>query len=248
MLSLLAAAMLTIPDPAGDARGDGGYILPTRPALSQDALDIRSFSAQPQPQSSGLRVTVTFGQMGNPWNAPSGYSAGVTDIFVKTGFGGQTTLADTGLRVRGSGGWQYHLRVTGFTTTLEGLAEDGSGLRRLAAPQMRVSGTSVVIDAAIPPGSYAYWVTNSVYSPLSADGVLRPTRSGGPTALQAGRADSPVPVDVLAPPGDRGAYTDHTVAPLGETRGAATLILAGVGALGLLITLGATIAVWRRSR
>ena len=87
-----------------------------------------------------------------------------------------------------------------------------------------------------------------MYSPLSADGVLRPTTGGGASALQAGRADAPVPVDVLAPAGDRGAYTDFTVAPQGETRNTATLILAGLGLLGLLITLGATIAVWRRGR
>ena len=246
MLSLLTAALLTIPDPAGDARGDGGYVLPTRPALTQDALDLRSFSAQPQ--GSGMQFTVAFGQMGNPWNAPSGYSAGVTDIFVKTGFGGQMALADTGLRVRGAGGWQYHLRVTGFTSSLEGVAEDGSGLHPLAAPTVKVAGTSLVIDAAIPPGNYAYWVTNAVYTPLSSDGVLRPTQSAGATALQVGRADAPVPVDVLAPEGDTGAYTDHTVAPLGETRNTATLILAGVGLLGLLVALVATVAVWRRTR
>ncbi|WP_309570414.1 glucodextranase DOMON-like domain-containing protein [Deinococcus sp.] len=246
MLSLLTAALLTIPDPAGDARGDGGYLLPTRPAITQDAVDLRSFSAQPQ--GRGMQFTVTFGQMGNPWNAPGGYSAGVTDIFVKTGFGGQMALADTGLRVRGPGGWQYHLRVTGLGSTLEAVAEDGSGLHTLAAPTVRVSGTSVVIDAAIPTGDYAYWVTNAVYTPLSPDGVLRPTQAAGSTVLQAGRADSPVPVDVLAPAGDNGAYTDHTVAPLGETRNTATLILAGMGLLGLLVTLGATIAVWRRDR
>ncbi|MFC3832275.1 MULTISPECIES: glucodextranase DOMON-like domain-containing protein [Deinococcus] len=246
MLSLLTAAMLTIPDPAGDARGDGGYVLPTRPAISQDTLDLRSFSAQPQGQ--GMRLTVAFGQLGNPWNAPGGYSAGVTDIFVRTGFGGQSVLGDTGLRVRGASGWQYHVRVTGFGTTLKTVTEDGRDVRALPAPTMRVSGASLVIDAAIPPGTYAYWVTNSVYSPLSADGVLRPTTGGGASALQAGRADAPVPVDVLAPAGDLGAYTDFTVAPQGETRNTATLILAGLGLLGLLITLGATIAVWRRGR
>ncbi|WP_243398335.1 glucodextranase DOMON-like domain-containing protein [Deinococcus koreensis] len=278
MLSLLTAALLTIPDPAGDARGDGGYLLPQRPALTQDALDLRSFSAQPQ--GSGMRFTVSFGQLGNPWNAPSGFSAGVTDIFIKTGLGGQTRLDDTGLRVRGPGGWQYHLRITGFGSTLTQVREfqgqtpsaqnqpaqtpaaqttsaqtpsdqttpaDAPGLRTLAEPDVRVEGTRLVIDAAVPPGTYAYWVTNSVYTPLSRDGLLRPTQTGGPTALKAGQADAPTPVDVLAAPGDTRAFTDRTLAAQGQTRDLSTLILAGTGLLGLLVTLGATLAVWRRT-
>lgn len=248
MLSLLTAALLTIPDPAGDARGDGGYILPTRPALTQDALDLRSFSAQPQ--GTGMRFTVGFGQLSNPWNAPSGFSAGVTDIFIKTGLGGQTSLAGTGLRVRGAGGWQYHLRITGFASTLTLAQDSGTGtsavLRALPAPRVQVQGTDLVIDATVPPGNYAYWVTSSVYTPLSADGLLRPRQSGGPTVLQAGQAGAPTPVDVLAGPGDTRAFSDRTLAPLGQTRDSATLVLAGVGLMGLLLTLLASLAVRRR--
>ncbi|MFC6660163.1 glucodextranase DOMON-like domain-containing protein [Deinococcus multiflagellatus] len=84
MLALLAST-ITLSDPAGDARGDGGYVLPTRPAFTPDMLDLRAFSAQPQ--GEGMRFTVSFTAMGNPWNAPSGSSAGVTDIFVKGSLG-----------------------------------------------------------------------------------------------------------------------------------------------------------------
>lgn len=240
---LLTTTLLTVPDPAGDARGDGGYILPRQPAVTADALDLRSFSAAPQ--GEGMRFRVSFGQIGNPWNAPSGFSAGVTDIFIKTGPGGRPVLADTGLRAR-NGGWQYHLRVTGFGSTLQEATDQEGEVQPLAAPSVRIEGTELVIDAAVPAGSYAYWVTNSVYTPLSANGVLRPTGGTGPASLQTGRADAPTPVDVLAPDGDPRAFSDGTLAAVGETRDRASLILTGLGGLGLLLTVGATAALWRR--
>ncbi|WP_233218641.1 glucodextranase DOMON-like domain-containing protein [Deinococcus arcticus] len=242
MLALLAPTT-TLSDPAGDARGDGGYVLPTRPALSPDMLDLRAFSAQPQ--GEGMRFTVSFTALGNPWNLPSGYSAGVTDIFVKGPLGGQQVLADTGLRVRGQGGWAYHLRVTGNGATLV-RADSQGALTRLPAPGVQVSGTSLVIDAAVPPGTHGYWVTNSVFTPLSASGVLRPVTQSGPTLLQAGRAQAPTPVDVLAPAGDAQVYSALTLAPVGETRDWVSLTLIGLGVGGLLLTVLATVTVWRR--
>ncbi|WP_328774558.1 glucodextranase DOMON-like domain-containing protein [Deinococcus aquaedulcis] len=242
MLALLAST-ITLSDPAGDARGDGGYVLPTRPAITPDMLDLRAFSAQPQ--GEGMRLTVSFSAMGNPWNAPSGHSAGVTDIFVKGPLGGQQALADTGLRVRGQGGWAYHLRVSGGGASLV-RADSQGALTRLPTPQVQVSGTSLIIDAAVPPGTYGYWVTNSVYTPLSATGVLRPVTQTGPTLLQAGRADAPTPVDVLAPAGDTQVYSALTLAPVGETRDWVSLTLIALGVGGLLLTVVATVIVWRR--
>ncbi|WP_245872832.1 glucodextranase DOMON-like domain-containing protein [Deinococcus planocerae] len=243
-LLLLTAALVSFPDPAGDARGDGGYLLPTRPAVSEDALDLRGFRAEPQGQE--MRFTVELGRIENPWGAPSGFSAGVTDIFVKTGVGGVRTLDHLRLNVTGTGGWTYHVRVTGFGASLRRAPEDGGPPTTLTAPTVRVEGTGLVIDAAVPPGDYGYWVTSSVYSPLTPDGVLRPVTTPGPTALQAGRADAPVPVDVLLPSGDPAPFTQGTLAPVGTTRDPRTLLLLGLGGLGLLTVGIATVAVWRR--
>lgn len=243
VLTLLTAALLTFSDPAGDARGDGGYVLPARPALSADALDLRRFQAERQ--RAGMRFRVGLGRIENPWGAPGGFSANVTDIFVGGGLGGQRTL--DGLRLGAAGGgWQYHLRVTGFGGTLERVAESGGEPVRLPAPTVRVEGTDLVIDAAIPPAEYAYWVTSSVYSPLTPDGVLRPVTTPGPTTLQAGRADAPVPVDVLLPSGDGAIFTQGTLPPVGQTRDHRILVLVAVGGLGLLLVTLATVRVWRQ--
>lgn len=111
---------------------------------------------------------------------------------------------------------------------------------------MQVSGTSLTVQTALPDGRYGYWVTNSVYSPLTPDGLLRPTTTPNPTALQAGRADAPVPVDVLAAPGDTQAFTRGTLAPVGETRDLVGIGLLTLGGAGLLVTVIATVFVWRR--
>ncbi|WP_229784462.1 glucodextranase DOMON-like domain-containing protein [Deinococcus radiotolerans] len=241
MLALLAS-QTQLTDPSGDARGDGGYVLPTRPAFTPDMLDLRALDVRGTPQ--GMQFTVTYGQMGNPWNAPGGFSAGVTDIYVKGALGGQTKLGDSGLRTSG-GGWQYHLRVSPSGSTLTEVNTQGEE-RPLAAPTVTVSGTQLVVATALPDGPYGYWVMNSVYSPLTSDGVLRPTTSSGPTALQAGRADAPVPVDVMAASGDQQAYTRGTLAPVGETRDLLGLGLLTLGVVGALLTVIATVFVWRR--
>ena len=239
---LLSAAAFLFADPAGDAHGDGGYILPTRPAYSADALDLREFRAEPG--GNTMRFTVGFGGTGNPWNLPSGFSSGVTDIFIKGGLGGDNKLDDLGLRAQ-SGGWQYHLRVSGAGSTLERFEEGGDQATAMPAPEVRMEGTNLHIASEIPAGEYSYWVTSSVYSPLSADGVLRPSTQSTPTALQAGRPGSPAPVDVLASPTDRLAYSSGQLASVGQGRDQRPLWLTGLGAVGLLLTLLTTARLWR---
>ncbi|WP_245576216.1 glucodextranase DOMON-like domain-containing protein [Deinococcus murrayi] len=249
MLTLLTATLLTgtllsVTDPAGDARGDGGYVLPRRPPVPEAALDLRSFQAEAR--GSGMRLTVELGAVENPWQAPSGFSANVTDIFVGGGVGGERELADLRLSTAGGQGWTYHLRVTGFGSTLVQVAEAGAPPVTLTAPSVRVEGTRLVIDAAIAPGPYAYWVTSSVYSPLTPAGVLRPVTTPGPAVLQAGRAGAPAPVDVLAAAGDVTPFTRGTLAPVGRARDRRALTLTALGGLGLLAVVLATLRSRRR--
>ena len=50
----------------------------------------------------------------------------------------------------------------------------------------------------------------------------------------------------MAAPGDTQAYTRGTLAPVGETRDLVGIGLLALGGVGLLITVIATVAVWRR--
>ncbi|SMB91928.1 glucodextranase DOMON-like domain-containing protein [Deinococcus hopiensis] len=243
MLTLLTAALLTFADPAGDARGDGGYLLPTRPAVSAEALDLRAFRAEGQ--GAGSRFTVELGRVENPWGLPDGFSANVTDIFVGSALGGQRELDALNLQAT-TGGWTYHLRVTGGGSTLTYAPEGNGPEETLTTPVVRVQGNALVIDAAVPPRRWAYWVTSSVYSPLTPDGLLRPVAAPGDTHLQAARDDAPVPVDVLGAASDTSPFTRGILAPVGQTRDDRLLILAALGGLGLLLVVLATLRVWRR--
>jgi hypothetical protein len=247
VLSLLAAALLTIPDAAGDSRGDGSYTLPTRPPLSASALDLRELKVENE--GGKLRLTIGLGAVQNPWNAPLGYSAGVIDIFVKSRLGGASPLAKTGFVTPPQQGWQYHIHLSGFGSSLE-FVPDGKTVpqSRSANLNARLSGSAVVIDTPIPSGQYSYWVTMSVYSPFTPDGVLHPGTGGGSASLIAPRNTGPVPVDVISGSDQARAYALGVLRPVGETRDRRALLLLALAAAGLLAGLIATVRVWRKSR
>lgn len=228
-------ASLTFTDPAGDAFGDGSYRLPTRPAINADALDLRSFRAERAQGGKASRFTVTFGGYQNPWNLASGHSAGVTDIFVKTGQGGGPELTGLRLRAGGVGGWDYHLSVSGAGALL--LRWNGGALTPLPTPSVQREGTSLIIEAQIPFENTSYFVTSSAYSPLSPDGYLRPSRAANPAGVQANTDGAPVPLDVLAPLEDNSAYTRGVLNPVGLTRDwrLSVVLLLALLSLGLFV-------------
>ena len=241
-MTLVAAAALSFADPAGDAHGDGGYVLPLRPAVSPEALDLRSFEVEVEGHTT--RMTVDFGAHQNPWKLPSGFSAGVTDIFIKTDAGGERDLKGLGLRPAGNDGWQYHLQIDGARQVLEQV--QGGQRRVLTPPRVSMNGTRLVIETdRLPTGRHAYWVTSSVYTPLSPDGRMRPDPAPNASGLQAAGEERPVPVDVLAAPGDRRAYETGTLAAVGQTRDWRLATLAALGVFGLGLT---GLSVWRSWR
>ena len=247
MLSLLAAALLTIPDAAGDTRGDGSYTLPTHPPLSASSLDLRELKVETV--GGKLRLTTGLGAIQNPWNAPLGYSAGVLDIFVKSRVGGASALAKLGFVTPAQQGWQYHIHLDGFGNSLEFVPDGQTRAQpRSVNLNVRLSGSAVVLDTPIPAGQYSYWVTMSVYSPFTPDGMLHPGTGGGSASLIAPRNDAPVPVDVISGSDQARAYTLGVLQPVGQTRDRRALLLLALGAAGLLTGLIATVRVWRKSR
>ena len=247
MLSLLAAALLTIPDAAGDTRGDGSYTLPTRPPLSAGAVDLRELKVESE--GGKLRLTIGLGAIQNPWNAPLGYSAGVLDIFVKSRVGGASTLDTLGFVTPAQQGWQYHIHLNGFGSSLE-FVPDGKTTPqpRNVKLNARLSGSAIVLDTPIPAGQYSYWVTSSIYSPFSRDGLMHPGIGGGRSSLISPRNDSPLPVDVISGGEQAQAYALGVLRPVGETRDRRALLLLGLAAAGLLVGLIATVRVWRKSQ
>ena len=77
---------------------------------------------------------------------------------------------------------------------------------------------------------------------------LIPGTPAGPTALSTARTTPPVPVDVLAPEGEYSAYTTRVLHPVGRARDDRPLLLGGLGGLGVLLTVLATLRLWRTPR
>ncbi|ULH15680.1 hypothetical protein MF271_03295 [Deinococcus sp. KNUC1210] len=63
-----------------------------------------------------------------------------------------------------------------------------------------------------------------------------------------GRGAAPIPVDVISGGDQTRAYTLGVLQPVGQTRDRRTILLLGLGIFGLLLTLVATVAVWRSPR
>ncbi len=249
MFSLLAALLpaallLSVPDPAGDANGDGSYLLPSRPSLTAAALDLRSFKAENV--GGKLRLSTSLGAVSNPWNAPAGFSGFTLDIFVKTAPGGVHELTGLGLQVPGSSGWQEHYRLNGFS--VQHFSADASGQPALqgAAPQLHLQGTELSIDTDLKAGAYSYWVASSLYTPFSSDGILHPGGDTSSTSLRSAGAGSPAPLDVLQPGDQKAAYATGVLRPVGQTRDVRALTLLGLTVAGLVAAAVLGVLAWRR--
>lgn len=255
--SLVAAhaanILLSVPDPAGDATGDGSYILPDRPTISGSQLDLRLFKAENV--GGKLRLSVSMGAVSNPWNAPSGFSGTVIDIFIKTAPGGFHQLSDLHLNVPGSSGWQEHYRFDGFSVQhfrAQLSSEQSTDVptadvqQTSEVPQLSLQGTDFVIDTQLRAGNYSYWVTSSVYSPFSPSGVIQPGGDTSPSSLRSAHQGSPVPLDVLLSGDQTPVYASGVLSSVGQTRDLRALILLALSVVGLMLTSTLSIVAWRR--
>lgn len=245
--------LLQVTDPAGDVYGNGGAQLPTQPAITPEALDLRRFEVWPR--GDHLTFRTEFGALQNPWNAPGGFSAQTLDIFIGTRRGGETALADLNMHTEG-GGWQYHLRVTGFGARWTHASEvadaaspvpSGDRPPTPPAPQVRTEGSALVIETELPRGQYVYWVTSSVYSPMSAGGVLTPGGSG-PFSVGVPAGSAPVPLDVLMEEASPQPFNLGRLAPVGQLSDFRPWLLWGLGLLALGLAAAASVGLWRTPR
>lgn len=262
--------LFSLPDPVGDASGDGSYQLPAAPAMQKSDFDIRSLNVQNV--GGKLRLTVSLSAIHNPWQALSGWSGVTLDIFIKTAAGGRTALDDLALSTPGLLGWQEHYRLNGFgvqhfqatnlqatnlqatsgstdstsSTSTDNASTDSAALVT-DQNKVTVRGTDIVLDTALPAGnSYAYWVTTSVYTPLNASGVLPASGNSSGATLRSARSGSPAPLDVLLSGDQRSVYLSGVLPPVGQSTDYRALALLGVALAALLFTVGLAVYIWRQ--
>lgn len=231
--------IVDVVDPSGDVPPKG-LRLPTLPQLSADGLDLQRFVAFER--EGKLNFWVQFGNLQNPWNAPSGWSSPVIDIFIQTkkhGVG-RNELTDLGLYTKG-GLWQEHVRATPWQTEIT----SADGERRLLSAAAVQSKMGLWIRTDLPAKQYAYWVSVSVHSPFSRSGVLQPqaaSDSPWPFALLYSLDEGlpPAAVDVLAPEGAE--LKNQQLPAVGEVSDGRIWWLWGLLGLGIALLLG---GAWR---
>lgn len=225
--------------------GDGTYHLPENLSVTdQNSLDLRNFTASDE--EGKLSLEVGLGALSNPLKAPQGFSTAILDIFIKTRVGGSTTLGDTGFETPPGQGWQYHLHLSGFDRAFYRVPRLTP--EKLNADDIKVStsGTTIKVQTPIPAGKYEYWVTVSLFDPLTPAGLVTPVNDTNPYHLTSRLNNPPAPLDVLAT-GDQGrSYIQRTLPPVGDLQDIRPWILLVMGFLGMVGVVIATIVLMNR--
>ncbi len=238
-MSAASTTLFSVTDLPGDAYGDGTYRLPT--GINPANLDLRTFTAENN--NGALELRLTMARLENPRGAPLGFSIPVFDLFIgptrSSSIRTQTQALKTsfdglGFQTSPGTGWQYHIRVTGWSAQ----GSDSSG--KSFASNAHVEGTEVVILTALPTDEYAYWGFVSLYDPLTADGLAHPETAPSEKLTAAVRG-SPPPLDLLSDASQKVLYQTREVKALANSSEDRSVSLLYIGILGLSLALVATI-------
>ena len=195
------ALAVTLPDPTGDAVGNGSLALPTAPVYRRNAFDLLSVEVQDAPN---LALDVTMASLDNPWRLPNGFSLPVIEIYLDTADdAGRTELlyGEQGSRMSLPAGvaWDYAFYVTGDAfRVFSGETGEPVDVTGEVGATITREGTTLRLTTRLsrPAQEDLYAVVGS-YDPLTASGWRPVTRTPSPGTLssptQVVRA-----VDVLA--------------------------------------------------
>lgn len=197
-LVVLAAALLHLQDPAGDAVGDGTLAPPTAPVYADTAdFDLQSVTVT---DDAKLTVRVTLGSLTNPGHLANGFSNPVIEIYLNTGPGGaQRLLPGSTMVMPPNRGWNVALRATGdqvYAVTPQPQGPPGSWPHLPAT--LTVEGNAIVIRTDLPRPEHAdVYALTGVYDPFSHDGWRPLSTTVSPWAFSSASQSAPV-VDLLA--------------------------------------------------
>ncbi|HKI56077.1 MAG TPA: glucodextranase DOMON-like domain-containing protein [Trueperaceae bacterium] len=197
-LIILAAALLHLQDPAGDAVGDGSLTPPTAPVYANTSdFDLQSVSILDDPK---LTVRVTLGSLTNPGDLPNGFSNPIVEVYLDTGRGGaHALLPGSTMSMPPKQGWNVALRATGdqvYAVTPQAQGNPGSWPHQPAT--VDVQGNALVIHTQLPRPDHAeVYALTGVYDPFTSDGWRPLTTSVSPWAFSSSTQRAPV-VDLLA--------------------------------------------------
>lgn len=246
-LLVLAAALLHLQDPAGDAVGDGTLVPPTAPLYANTAdFDLQGVTVS---DAKDLTVRVTMGALSNPGGLRNGFSAPVIEVYIDTGSGGASELLPgSGMTMPPKHGWNIALRVTGDEAyAVEAEPEGSPGTWPRLPVTVEVQGTALILRTALPrPDRAEVYAVVGVYDPFRQDAWRPLTATASPWSFSSPTQHVPV-VDLLAATqgAQRRELDSGVLLPYrATTRGVGWLILIVLG----LMTAAAGVVLRRRAR
>lgn len=246
-LLVLAAALLHLQDPAGDAVGDGSLVPPTAPLYANTAdFDLQGVTLTDDKE---LTVRVTMGALSDPGGLRNGFFNPVIDVYLDTGSGGAADLLPgSGMVMPAKHGWNVALRVTGDEAYAVEAQPEGTPTTWPRLPvTVETQGTTLVLRTALPrPDRAEAYAVVGVYDPFRQDAWRPLSATTSPWAFSSATQHVPV-VDLLAASqgAQRREIDSGVLLPYrATTRGVGWLVLIVLG----LMTAAAGVVLRRRVR
>jgi alpha-amylase/alpha-mannosidase (GH57 family) len=120
--------VLEVTDPEGDDHGPGTYTYPTDAVFQPGVFDLTGFSVGYDEENIVFKFTLR-GPVDNVWNGPAGLSVQAFDIYIDQdgpASGSRLLLPARNAALTADYGWDYALRINGWTPTLYQVGADGT--------------------------------------------------------------------------------------------------------------------------
>ena len=142
-----ATSLLLVEDPEGDDDGPGTYTYPTDGVFNKQAFDVKSFEIS-YDATSLIFTTTFYGEIGNGWGSPNGFSIQTIDVYIDqdpgNATGARNLLPGRNAVLSAEDGWEYAIWIEGWypqvvvpdASTLEpkDFSEASSGMKLFVDP------------------------------------------------------------------------------------------------------------------
>jgi hypothetical protein len=248
MLGALAvAALLTLSDPPGDARGQGTLTSPTATLFRQrETFDIRTVSVLDSPTFT-LEIELGSAQETFPQAVLEFY---LSDNTRSARSGAEALLPGSGMRLPQGQNWHYAVRIIGEDVAVfEGLEGRTRAITEASGAVLARRGSHLTLETALPlPRRFSLFGMSGSYDPFSPNGWRQVRETPSPWGFSGSQG---VPVlDVVAdtPELQQDALTRGVLPEIRASfREQGWLVVMGVGVAVSLIGFGVRIGLSQRA-
>lgn len=192
-------------DKEGDDYGDGNYTYPQNGVFKKGVFDLLGMEVYTDPKGRYI-LKFKFKSLGNPWNAPYGFSFPFIHFYIMSKEGSKKPFYDN-IHVEFDRPYKYAVLVSGWPET-SGIYDDTG--KKIQDVDVSVDNRENAILVAFPKhivgeieGGYVLILS---YDGYGKNNIRKITASGGEWEIGGGGDNAPSCIDILDPEGKQKAY------------------------------------------